>query len=616
MRNTQSNVNKQTRPSSVRIHPVRQLVGGRVRGILRYRLSAAAVALVCALAGAVSWAQTVQQPVANSGITLRTDRLPLSTKQSLQADDAVTTTTQAKQSGSSASPNVLTTTGGDANAALQLPELGDAGGITYVQERIIGEQVVSAITADPSFVDDAILQEYTEGVWRKLLAVAMQNRYASDAMSDRFVWSLHMLREPTVNAFVTPGGVMGVHLGLLATVDSTDELASVLAHETSHVTQRHISRLVDKRKRQTPLQIATILATAIAASQGDGQMAQAAMIGGQALTIQQQINFTRGMEQEADRIGFLLVKQAGYSPQGFVSMFDKLYQANRLNDDGSYPYLRTHPLSRQRMADMQARVGLKDGGSRIIKSTVVRRVPQSAAANTAHSMLKIRAKLLARQEAEVWREALRHAQVIQQSGGPSKHIQDKLSSYYGAAFASLRLGDVPQAQKWVAALQSAADEQRADAQQRRQIRLLATEIALQAKQPDAALQALGLAPQTLRPETLMKAQAYLQKGTASDVQKAAQLLRDWVAVFPKDAVAQELLAQAYEAKGQLLRAVGARADAELAHYQYARAANLLRGGQTLFRTGKDTDLIEAQVLDAKLREVMRLQERHEQALEG
>src|SRR3569623_3417937 len=127
---------------------------------------------------------------------------------------------------------------------------------------------------------------------------------------------------------------MGLNLGLVSATTSADEVAGVLGHELTHVTQRHISRMMAKQSQQMPVILAAMVLGALAAGRSpDG--AQAAIVGGQALAAQSQINFTRDMEREADRIGMQVAMEAGYSPEGFKSMFEKLQLASRLNDNGN-----------------------------------------------------------------------------------------------------------------------------------------------------------------------------------------------------------------------------------------------------------------------------------------
>lgn len=488
----------------------------------------------------------------------------------------------------------------------QLPHLGEAGGLTYAQERAAGEQIVSEFTAHPDYVDDVVLQDYADGVWRNLLSAARSSGFTSAAMSERFVWRLHLLRDPSVNAFVTPGGVMGIHLGLLSAVENTDELASVLAHETSHVSQRHISRLIDADKRQTPMQIAAVVVAAVAASQGNGQAAQAVVMGGQALAAQRRINFTRSMEQEADRVGFLLMKQAGYAPRGFVTMFDRLYRANRLNDDGSFPYLRTHPLSRQRMADMQARVGIQRSAAAQSGAVGVQSSGRGGA-NPAHALLRQRARLLARNDSDTWQAAVRRV-------ADTAASDTSLSDLYAAVFAACLLKDREQIAALSKRLEQLAKQHRRTEQEQRQIRLLLAEAALLTGKAERALELLhGRHTLLPRPEALLLAQARIQ---TDRIQLAADGLQDWLAAHPQDAQAWNTLAQAYQAQGKLLRAVGAQAKAEESNFNYGRAIDRLRAGQHLYRSGQDRDLIEAQVLDARLKELLALQKRQDAVLEG
>ena len=175
----------------------------------------------------------------------------------------------------------------------------------------------------------------------------------------RFAWEPFLVRDRSVNAFALPGGYVGVHLGADQPSPSTaDELASVLAHELSHVTQRHIARSVTTSQRQT---LCWSLAGADPRRAGGAQQqpdaAQAAMLGGQAAAMQGQLNFSRDMEREADRIGLSVMNTAGFAPPGMAACSRSCDHANRLNDNGAYPYLRTHPLTTERIAEAQARLG-------------------------------------------------------------------------------------------------------------------------------------------------------------------------------------------------------------------------------------------------------------------
>jgi predicted Zn-dependent protease len=134
-------------------------------------------------------------------------------------------------------------------------------------------------------------------------------------LEERFAWEFMLGRDRSVNAFALPGGYLGLHLGLIGVVNSRDELASVLAHELSHVTQRHISRLITKQNAQTPLGDRRDDPGRILAASKSPDSANALLTGGQALAMQNQLNFSRDMEREADRIGFGVMAQAGFEPR-------------------------------------------------------------------------------------------------------------------------------------------------------------------------------------------------------------------------------------------------------------------------------------------------------------
>ncbi|HXE48407.1 MAG TPA: M48 family metalloprotease, partial [Ramlibacter sp.] len=236
----------------------------------------------------------------------------------------------------------------------QLPTLGDTSEMNSSAERKLGERVARELYRDPDYIDDLVLDEYIHDIWQRLLDAARARGELTAELDDRFAWQVLLGKDRIINAFALPGGWLGLQLGLINVTATPDELASVLAHELSHVTQRHISRLTTQENRQAPWLIGAMILGALAASKNP-EAGNAMMAGGQALAMQNQLNFSRDMEREADRIGFGVMTQAGYQPQGFVTMFEKLQQAARLNDNGAFPYLRTHPMTTERMADMQSR---------------------------------------------------------------------------------------------------------------------------------------------------------------------------------------------------------------------------------------------------------------------
>jgi len=141
-------------------------------------------------------------------------------------------------------------------------------------------------------------------------------------------FSFFVVDDPTINAFALPDGYIAVHTGLLSATRSESELASVLAHEISHVTQGHISRMIAMQQRQMYPSIAAMLA-ALVLTRADPEGAQAAMMLGPALMMQQMLNFSRENEQEADRMGLRLLAESDFDPSGMASFFERLQEENR-----------------------------------------------------------------------------------------------------------------------------------------------------------------------------------------------------------------------------------------------------------------------------------------------
>ena len=251
------------------------------------------------------------------------------------------------------------TSNGAPTASKSLPDLGDGTEMSPAAERRLGDSIARSLYRDPDYLDDPVLAGYVQSIWQPLLDAARARGDLRSDMEELYAWDILLARDRSVNAFALPGGYFGLHLGLVAIVTTRDELASVLGHELSHVTQRHIARNINKQSAQQPWMIgAMILGMLAAAKSNSPDAANAMIIGGQAAAIQSQLNFSRDMEREADRVGFGVSTAAGFAPEGFVGMFEKLQMANRLNDSGNFPYLRSHPLTTERIADMQNRISL------------------------------------------------------------------------------------------------------------------------------------------------------------------------------------------------------------------------------------------------------------------
>ena len=475
----------------------------------------------------------------------------------------------------------------------QLPSLGDGGEMNLGVERRLGERIARELYRDPDFIDDPVLVEYVQGIWQPLLAAARQRGDLSPELDQRFAWEIMLGRDRSINAFALPGGYLGLHLGLIGAATSRDELASVLAHELSHVTQRHISRLIGQQSKQAPLMIGAMILGAIVAGKNP-EAGNAVIATGQALAVQGQLNFSRDMEREADRIGYGVLTQAGFDPQGFVTLFDKLQQASRHNDTGAFPYLRTHPLTTERMADMSARHNLSNQSGAVGAGL-------PAQAKMDHAMVSARARVLS----SVGVDALRSWLVAPPDVAPQVHTQALVREAgvrYAATLAALRLRDFSLAKQGVARL---LELTQADPQARRLALLLAAEVAGASNEPERAtellrdLQRVGTGAR--RPELLMGCQTLMAAGRASD---AVSHLQTWVSLHPRDATAWQLLATALNQQGQTLRAIRADAEAQVAHLDYKAALDRFKAAQDWVRTrGTVADHVDASIIDTRARQV-------------
>ncbi|MDH3646105.1 MAG: M48 family metalloprotease [Gammaproteobacteria bacterium] len=240
-----------------------------------------------------------------------------------------------------------------AAASENLPELGDAGGaaISRDEEYQLGRLIMRQLRESGALLDDPASEEYIQSIGRRL---------ASRAHEGQHKFNFFVVDDPGINAFALPGGFIGVHHGLILATETESELAGVLAHEISHVTQKHIARYIESSGQTSLMTTAAILAAVILGSAtGAGSDAiQAAMTVAQGTAIQSQINFTRSNEYEADRIGIALLADAGYDPRAMAAFFETMGRYAGLASQRVPEFLRTHPVSSERVAEARDRAAL------------------------------------------------------------------------------------------------------------------------------------------------------------------------------------------------------------------------------------------------------------------
>lgn len=467
----------------------------------------------------------------------------------------------------------------------RLPNIGDGNGISLAQERRLGESIMRQLVTDADYLDDPVLVAYLQDVWLLLRDAAKQIGNLPPELDEAFAWELLVVRDKSVNAFALPGGYMGVHLGLIAAVSNRDELASVMGHELSHVTQRHIARMQDQQGRQTPWVVGAMILGVLAASRSP-DTANALIMGGSAGVAQGQLNFSRDMEREADRLGFNVMTQAGFAPQGMVGMFQKLSQASRLNDSGGYPYLRSHPLTTERMGDMQSRIGLKD--------------PVPLATTVLHQMMAARSRfLMARGVDDV--QALSLA--LERDWTADMPMTRQVSLLYAGAMAYAQQGQAAKARDALTRLLALTH---ADPDGLRAAQWLAADTERRLGNPHTCVQALNKHPSD-RPRVLLLAQCQLDMKQSAMAKDAIDALQGWVAEHPRDSLAWELAAQALNQIGDPMRALRFDAEAQAVRWNESGAIDRLRAAQNLSKSlAKAGQLdragnLESSIIDARLR---------------
>ena len=484
---------------------------------------------------------------------------------------------------------ILGLAGPFSQAQVNLPSLGDSVSqdLDVGSERRIGDQIMRQIRLDPDYLDDPLLLEYIQGIWSPLVGAATKLGNIGDETNDRFAWDIFLVRDRSVNAFALPGGFVGVHLGLIAMTASRDELASVLAHELSHVTQRHIARRIAGDSRNSLLATAGMIAGLLAASRGHIDMANAAIVGGQAAAQQASLNFSRDMEREADRVGFNVMSEGGYAPSGMVSMFERMEQAYHLMDSGAYPYLRSHPLTSERIGDARQRLGTVN---------FVRPVGLAE-----HALMAARSRVLMDPRAESWAQLQSlDAGARESPGGPNKGFE-QLGARYASALASIKMRDWPRAENALRSAELTLQLLGGDGRASRALVYLRAEMAqARGRAADGIAALRPLASERSRVLLLQQAQLAMVDGGLESARLAAEALQTQVSLTPNDPQAWTQLAQLWDKLGQPLRAVRAQGEARAAAGDLNGAIDRLRSGLRLSR-GRDADQVEASVIDSRLR---------------
>ncbi|MFI4940080.1 MAG: M48 family metalloprotease [Burkholderiales bacterium] len=476
---------------------------------------------------------------------------------------------------------VLPVTASDTVNAPNLPILGDSEReeLSPVMERKVGEEIMSEIRRDPDYFDDAPLLEYLNMLGGSLVDAKPEVRGEA-----HYEFSFFALRDPTLNAFALPGGFIAVHSGLVLAAQSESELASVMGHEIGHVAQRHIARMLGQQKQDALIPLAA-LAMAVLASRSSPNAAGALVMGGEGLAIQRQLSFSRDAEREADRVGLQIVSAAGYDTSGMVTFFGRMQQTTRAYTEVP-AFLQNHPMTTERIADMQARI---------------RSLPYKQHNDSLDFQL-IRARLRVLQDDST--QSLHDAAGFFNDQLEQNPRAQFIPSKYGLAFIALKQREFDKAQTLLqeARVAARAAPLPANAPQPTYEAILDSmeiELKLAAGHPAEAAKVAARAREKFpvsRGIALQYADCLMAEGRNGD---AVIYLRDQAQLYRQEPQIQQRLAKAYAAEGR--QALQHMALAE----SYALTGSLLPSLEqlSLARKAPDVSFYDNSVIDAREREI-------------
>ena len=472
--------------------------------------------------------------------------------------------------------------------AQNLPNLGDesAAALSPQMERKIGEGIYRELRRDPSYVEDAEVAGYVQDMGQRLLAAGPE-----PGMSVEFF----VLQDAQINAFALLGGYIGVNSGLIVAAESESEAASVLGHEIGHLTQKHIARGVAAGQRSS---MATLVMSAfcLLAARSNPQVAGGCLMAGQAAGVQSQLAYSRDFEREADRVGFDILNKGGFDVSAMPVFFERMQRSTRILESNAPAYVRSHPLTTERIADVRNRVqgGGGQGGAQGGRQSGAQGGIYRQRADTLTFHL-VRAKLRATADATV--DGVRDSVKYFRTQLDDKTLAHPAAAYYGLAQAHLQGRDVAAAQAAFARIANPASHpmfetlaariRRAAGDNDGALALLHAAIKRHAAAPAAA----AFQARALQFEMIDALQA------AGKHAEALPLLRDQAQLYRTDPKVQQLLAKSYAATGKRL----AQHQALGEHYALLGALQAAIEQYQLARCSGEGDFYQLSIIDARIR---------------
>jgi len=454
-------------------------------------------------------------------------------------------------------------------SASELPDLGDVSrtAISEAQEAQIGRQIMHEIRSQGDFVDDPVINDYLGTLGDRLVSASPEPYRHIDFFA---------VKDPRINAFALPGGHIGINTGLISATRTESELAGVMAHEIGHVVQNHIARSVMGQKSSMVAALAGLAVAILAAHSDNPQIAEAALATGQAYSIQSQLTKTQLHEKEADRVGLQTMANAGFNPNGMVDFFKNLMAQDRLYNSDVPGFLRTHPMTYERMADLQNRVA------------EMKYVPRPD--DPEYALIRARIQAQAGDARSAYKRFV--ARDTPQAGA---------ATLYGLALAADRAGDAKAADRAFARLEKVSHLV--------QVASLGGEILLDTGRVTQAVSflknAVALYPD-YKPIAYAYARALLRAGDAA---KAKGFIMDRRQLWPDDPIFFQLLAEADQALGLQAESHLAQAEAYSRLDQTERAIEQLQ----LARQAGDGGFYVQSVIDARLHDLKDRQAREKAA---
>ncbi len=497
---------------------------------------------------------------------------------------------RAVQSPDARSSNLPSRNAPQTQASFVLPDMGDPGGdsLSRLDEKKYGEMIMRQIRPDADYSNDLPIYDFLNQMEQRLLEAAkrLQLGGANEQGSGAYNFEVFAVKDASINAFALPGGFIGFHTGLLVSAESDSEVASVMGHEIGHVLQRHLARQIDKQTTNTMIALAGLLLGALAASRNPGAAA-GLMQGGQAVAVNNQLSYSRDAEREADRIGFQILAASGYDVNGAPGFFQRLQKATGIMDSGVPSYVRTHPLTTDRIADMQDRA--RNIPSRNVSTTVE------------FYFIKARARMEQSGSSSQMYDLKNTFESLSKQPAPGKQME----GVYGLALVAQKQGKLDQAVAYLQQARNLANSASAPGSpiQRQSLVLdiTSSELALAKGKNEEALQ---IAQTTLRAYSQSYAagaammNAYLKLGRTND---AITWLKARTRLQPTEVVWWTMLSNAYDqAKNVPMRhyALGEK-------YALSGAWPAAIEQLKIARSSGGADFYQASSIDARLREMQK-----------